>query len=263
MLVYSNWNKHRICDGIGGFSSITGTCTAASCFGWMNSSCLIFTAMLRRNLNFIMKNSWVGHTTSFAHLLVSTSWHMAVAETIETYSCFLNKCFSLTVFLLKLEQFSRLWCWLLQNRHEEDGGNCSSGGVAFVEKLLALLTLLPLLLLLVVLVNSFFLASLRASGENTGSVARDASCVTNLTTSWNIESLCSDFNILLARWHHLTPTLLGNFKVILLRVSSELRPSMYIRVFMACSLSTRKSANCWKCMPSPSLTGGQAFSLSL
>ena len=83
MLVYSNWNKHRICDGIGGFSSITGTCTAATA----------------------------------------------------------------------------------------------------VEKLLALLTLLPLLLLLVVLVNSFFLASLRASGENTGSVARDASCVTNLTTS--------------------------------------------------------------------------------
>ena len=73
MLVYSNWNKHRICDGIGGFSSITGTCTAASCFGLMNSSCLIFTAMLRRNLNFIIKNSWVGHTTSFAHLLVSTS----------------------------------------------------------------------------------------------------------------------------------------------------------------------------------------------
>ena len=63
-------------------------------------------------------------------------------------------------------------------------------GVTLVEKLLVLLSLLPMfcrvvlvLALLLLVVNSLFLASLRASDENTGSVARAASCVTNTTTS--------------------------------------------------------------------------------
>ena len=57
-----------------------------------------------------------------------------------------------------------------------------------------------------------------------------------------VASLSSNSNILLAKWHHLTPTLLGNFEVILLRVSSELRPSIYFRVLTACSQITKKSA---------------------
>ena len=259
LVVHLNRKNHRICDGAGGSISITGTCTAASCFGWQNNSCFIFAIMLLRNLAFIMKNRWVGHTASFTHLPVLTSsWRVAVAERQPKHilASRTNVFLSLSVFL-KLEQFSRLCCWLLQNGPGEHGGDCSSGGVAFEEKLLALLTLLPLLLLLLQLVNSFFLSSLRASGENTGSVANAVSCVSNLTTLWNVTSLSSDAKILLPKLRHLTPMLLGNLEVTLLRVSSKLSPSMYLRVFMACSQITMKSSNCWKCMPSSSLIGAK------